>query len=316
MTQPINPASQIKCPHCGQAFAVQPEQWVQYAGRTINCTRCGQPFAVADQQAAPQLPPTMPAGAPGYGQPPAYRQPVGAGPGALPYQSTGAPYAIQPAATSGFAIWSLVCGCLGFCLPIPSSFLAIIFGIIGINKTRDPRVGGKGMSIAGICLGGITLVLILPLSIAILLPSLNRAREQANRVKCASNMRQIGQSIAMYSNANAGAFPNKLEDLVQSDPSLSLSVFVCPSDTKLPPANAQQIASGTNDSYIYVVKDLNASAPADVVVLYEPLSDHGGQGMNVMFADFHVEWLTKAEAKSILDQQVAGTRPIKYPPGP
>jgi len=48
---------------------------------------------------------------------------------------------------------------------------------------------------------------IIALLISILLPSLNRARETANRVKCASNLRQIGQAILMYSNENKGAYP-------------------------------------------------------------------------------------------------------------
>ncbi len=49
---------------------------------------------------------------------------------------------------------------------------------------------------------------IIALLISILLPSLNRARETANRVKCASNLRQIGQAILMYSNENTGgAYP-------------------------------------------------------------------------------------------------------------
>jgi prepilin-type processing-associated H-X9-DG protein len=48
---------------------------------------------------------------------------------------------------------------------------------------------------------------IIALLISILLPSLNRARETANRVKCAANLRSIGQSILLYSNENKGAYP-------------------------------------------------------------------------------------------------------------
>lgn len=48
---------------------------------------------------------------------------------------------------------------------------------------------------------------IIALLISILLPSLNRARETANRVKCGSNLRQIGQALMLYANENNGAFP-------------------------------------------------------------------------------------------------------------
>jgi len=48
---------------------------------------------------------------------------------------------------------------------------------------------------------------IIALLISILLPSLNKARETANRVKCGSNLRQIGQALNLYANENAGAFP-------------------------------------------------------------------------------------------------------------
>ena len=48
---------------------------------------------------------------------------------------------------------------------------------------------------------------IIALLISILLPSLAKAREAANRVACASNMRQVGQYYAMYSTMNQNSMP-------------------------------------------------------------------------------------------------------------
>ena len=48
---------------------------------------------------------------------------------------------------------------------------------------------------------------IIALLIAILLPALNQARETSVRLKCASNLRQIGVATTLYANANAGWVP-------------------------------------------------------------------------------------------------------------
>src|SRR6201995_749189 len=48
---------------------------------------------------------------------------------------------------------------------------------------------------------------IIALLISILLPTLARAREQANRAKCASNLRQIALGAIMYAQENKGKFP-------------------------------------------------------------------------------------------------------------
>jgi prepilin-type N-terminal cleavage/methylation domain-containing protein/prepilin-type processing-associated H-X9-DG protein len=48
---------------------------------------------------------------------------------------------------------------------------------------------------------------IIAVLIGLLLPALARAREQANMIKCSSNLRQIGQSIAIYEADYAGALP-------------------------------------------------------------------------------------------------------------
>jgi len=46
---------------------------------------------------------------------------------------------------------------------------------------------------------------IISVLIGILLPTLSRARESANAVKCLSNLKQIGAAIHMYANDNKGA---------------------------------------------------------------------------------------------------------------
>jgi len=48
---------------------------------------------------------------------------------------------------------------------------------------------------------------IIAVLIALLLPALGKAREQANRAACASNMRQLGQVCVMFANENKGYFP-------------------------------------------------------------------------------------------------------------
>jgi prepilin-type N-terminal cleavage/methylation domain-containing protein/prepilin-type processing-associated H-X9-DG protein len=48
---------------------------------------------------------------------------------------------------------------------------------------------------------------IIGLLISILLPALGRARQQANKVACESNLRQIGQAMVLYTMDNQGALP-------------------------------------------------------------------------------------------------------------
>jgi hypothetical protein len=50
------------------------------------------------------------------------------------------------------------------------------------------------------------------------LAQFDRAREVADRVKCASNLRQIGMALLLYSNDNRGAFPRTLADLEKPTP--------------------------------------------------------------------------------------------------
>ena len=340
-------SDRITCPSCGQSYAVRPEQWAQYQGRTINCTKCGNPFVVTAPATA--MPPTPPQVQPTTAQPPPVQpaaiqsasvpmQPVMPGMGTPPQAPFGAPpppgvgmmtpgaypagygmYAPpQPLQSNGPAVLSLIFGIVGFCVPAIGAIVAIIAGIMGISRTKNPKVGGRGMAIAGLVLGVVGLVIVTPLEIAffagvggVMVPALSRTRDAANEIKCRNNLSQLSIAMQQYANANGGKFPDQLADLVQYG--APGNAFVCPTDDKQPPSGSPQAMasqiSGGQTSYTYVGNGVTTAAPSDTIVLYEPLGNHK-HGMNVLFSDGHTQFLNKAEAQTILDQQAAGKHPI------
>jgi prepilin-type processing-associated H-X9-DG protein/prepilin-type N-terminal cleavage/methylation domain-containing protein len=55
---------------------------------------------------------------------------------------------------------------------------------------------------------------IIAVLIAMLMPALSTAREQANRIKCASNMRQIGMNMQLYLSQYNGWMPPQTDSIV------------------------------------------------------------------------------------------------------
>ena len=158
-------------------------------------------------------------------------------------------------------------------------------------------------------------VLVVPsCMLSILLPSLSRAREVANRVKCGSNLRQIGQAMLLYANEHNGAYPDTIGGLLEED--ISVTAFVCPASNDTPAvagatpqASAANVQAGGHLSYVYLGKGMTNTQPANAVLVYEPLTDHRNQGMNVLFGDGHVDWVTAQSANQILAELKAGHNP-------
>lgn len=131
---------------------------------------------------------------------------------------------------------------------------------------------------------------IIALLISILLPALNAAKERANRVKCASNLSQIGKALKLYINDHRQSYPRTAYNPSQptsaafsnsgyNSPNtgtvapnnvtaamfllvrmcdLSTEVFVCPSSNQdkdtmdnLSPNDRSNFTSATNVSYAF-----------------------------------------------------------------
>lgn len=83
----------------------------------------------------------------------------------------------------------------------------------------------------------LVVISIIALLIAILLPSLSAAREQANRIRCASNLRQIMISLSLYDNDFQAVPPGKYNQpnsfrsgayALKFDYGVSLDLVECP----------------------------------------------------------------------------------------
>lgn len=195
-----------------------------------------------------------------------------------------------------------------------------------IMPELEPSMAGKWVDEAGIhfksvesfpssnslCLSDTPAAEIAPAALAasILLPTLNSARESANRVKCMSNLRQIGMGIMLYENDNRGQTPPDLETLIMRG-DLTPMVFVCPDSNVTSPApgidDPEALSQWMSDncSYEYLgagVKANKITQPGQTVIAYEKESNHDGKGISLLFADGHVEFQTLAEARQTIEQ--------------
>jgi prepilin-type processing-associated H-X9-DG protein len=143
---------------------------------------------------------------------------------------------------------------------------------------------------------------------SILLPSLNRARETANRVKCANNMRSLILAMYVYADGHDGNFPDDLGSLITAgtdagDGPLSAASFVCPSADVAVPAGLsaktpEELLAWVNQHSCYTYRGkghkTNEQDP-NTIILVEPVGNHNGDGANVGLLDGHVEWRTAVE---------------------
>lgn len=133
-----------------------------------------------------------------------------------------------------------------------------------------------------------------------------RSREAANRIKCASNLREIGQAALQYAEINGGALPDSMELLFQNGTlenrllECESSGFVAPSENESPAVRDAFIRQG-RAAYVYYGRGLKLPLPADYPLLSEPTMHHI-HGANICFGDGRVEFMRLDEVQKYLDR--------------
>jgi len=176
------------------------------------------------------------------------------------------------------------------------------------------RLRFRFLTIFLILLGFVIAVLL----VSMFLPASNPPYADAPQIHSASNLRQIGLAIMQYSNDNAGAFPDSFQTLLMKE-ELNSAVFVSPLTSDTPAQGpttqviASQLAAVGHLSYVYLGKGLTTKITApDTIVAYERFSQ-SSTGTNILFGDFHVDWVAAATAAKIIAKAASGKFPVTMP---
>lgn len=157
--------------------------------------------------------------------------------------------------------------------------------------------------------------------IALLLPSFGRAREPANRVKCASNLRQIGHAVLLHAIDHPDQPTPDIFSLLNSE-HIAPSMLICPSSRAYQARGPeeQDTASMTVITYAWAGTASPQDLTADMVLAFDlehhqPKDGATGAGVNVLLGDGSVIFVDAATADALWNQFMAGVRPLRLPGG-
>ena len=133
---------------------------------------------------------------------------------------------------------------------------------------------------------------IIVILLAMLLPAIGKSRESAKRVKCMSNLKQIGLALRSYTIDADEWFPNDLNLLIKGAYLDDPKIYSCPS------AGAEAAIVNNeldnNKGYLYIAEDdqINSisepEAGANASLVSDKKGNHDDYG-NVLFSAGHVQ---------------------------
>lgn len=133
-----------------------------------------------------------------------------------------------------------------------------------------------------------------------LFPAALRVRKNSQRLVCASNLKGIAALCKSYRNDRAGPSPPTIAWLLDQG-LVTQDQTVCP--------------SATLDRSNYVIAPLpqGGAVSNTTPVVYEPKSNHGGEGGNVVYADGHARFVRVPEYDKLIAASLSGRVPHPFP---
>lgn len=159
----------------------------------------------------------------------------------------------------------------------------------------------------------------------VLISSLNRALSHASTVACSSNLRQLGLALQLYAAEHHKMLPSSWQQLAENQ-ELTADVFLCPgdfADGRAPGATTQEWArhvdqpAGAHCAYV-LAGGFAMPEDKNFVLAFERIGGHSQWGVNLLFADGHVEQLSigkvtreREQYDRLLADYAAGVRPLR-----
>src|SRR5688572_21492863 len=210
---------------------------------------------------------------------------------ALEYATPGEPQGST--ATDREAKASLLLGLLFF-IPVFPALGAIVLGVRARRRLARTSGLGKGMALAGIICGGMSLIIAMLVMIGMF-----QYERSMERFTCQRNLHHIAAASRVYADENNGALPPNAASLGGYVPR---AFWTCDACAPPPPAASGTVAT----SYVLVTSQLpnmkTIQNRSNTIVAYEPLSNHGRREFAVAYLDGVVVWKKPQDWAGVMQQ--------------
>jgi len=183
------------------------------------------------------------------------------------------------------AITAFVLGLCGFIpgLGVILALVGVILGIVALG--RSCGCGLKGLAIAGIVIGSVTMIV----QPVLLVPAIQRAVELANRAACAANLNSLGKAVAIHRAEDRNArFPKNTEVLIERG-LITEDAFKCPS-----------VEHGGRSYFYYFPAKEPDNWSGKALMACDLKDNHGGEGRAVAYISGAARFMKEAEFQELL----------------